>query len=544
MWLHFSSAYKHLGALFIPAGEVQCEIQSRLGQARLAYGGLKRYLFGNRRITTKTRLRLFESLIISRLCYGLSSWGYISSKQFQSIEAFIHRCQRYICGIGIDDGVTMDELTSRHKLCNLQQRLAYARITYATRVWEVGPTTLQELIQAEAARSSTSWWHFVLEDLRWCQSLVGEAFPVDRLDEETLMASWRRNPVAWRKIARKALKLGTLQEVTAADVRAWHTKALKTLVKGGAQIDGYSLGHIGDGQHQCEECGKCFTTAQGLTSHRRFKHGYQAPEAKWTQDTVTCPVCLKYMWSKQRLQQHLSYMPRNGTPNKCYAYLCRFGRAEVRELPGDGDRGLQVGATYGVNRRDALQAQGPRPEMKAPLQEELDDLSRQLVEQKEHYAKRYVYSEEIYCAAAAAWTSATTSWFEEAIDDGDPQRAQHTLQDHWLVCIDESVEPSATSGAFLEWGRTELPAIYGQWESGFAEQIAEQAYSDLIMEADIYIDEQKIQSLERRVRSTMEKLQEEENPRPHRPIRKGPETRRGGNKTVRQHFEKYNDDDG
>ena len=59
--LRCACSYKHLGMMFTPDGEVAYEVRCRLGQAVTALNDLKPILFHNKRISTPTRLRLFES---------------------------------------------------------------------------------------------------------------------------------------------------------------------------------------------------------------------------------------------------------------------------------------------------------------------------------------------------------------------------------------------------------------------------------------------------------------------------------------------------
>ncbi len=57
-----------------PMSSVQCEVMGRLGQARSAFQAMKRSLFGNRRLAISTRLRLYKSLVVSRLDYGICTF--------------------------------------------------------------------------------------------------------------------------------------------------------------------------------------------------------------------------------------------------------------------------------------------------------------------------------------------------------------------------------------------------------------------------------------------------------------------------------------
>ncbi len=115
LWMHFSCSYKHLGAIFVPDGEAKCEVL-RLGQASAAFQSMRRARFGNRYLSVRTRLRLFESLVVSRLCYGICTWGHVPGRTLQRVEHFIVRSQRYICGYPLEHGPSNDYMTSSHRL--------------------------------------------------------------------------------------------------------------------------------------------------------------------------------------------------------------------------------------------------------------------------------------------------------------------------------------------------------------------------------------------------------------------------------------------
>ncbi len=146
----------------------------------------------------------------------------------------------YICGFPINGGESNDAMIGAHRLPSLQQRLSFARLCYAIRVWSVGPPTLRDLLDAEynVGATATSWWSYLQEDLKWCKSLTGDHFPVDDLDTITLQSSWSRGPKGWIRIARLALRLGILLETTAADVRERRRKCVKVLHQHGARLDG------------------------------------------------------------------------------------------------------------------------------------------------------------------------------------------------------------------------------------------------------------------------------------------------------------------
>lgn len=103
-WLHFSSSYKHLGAMYVSDGDQAYEIRTRLGMANEAYQQLRKKLFGNRHLGLRCRLQLFNALIIPKLFFGAGTWSAIPPRTFAAIENFLQKCHGYICQASFDRG--------------------------------------------------------------------------------------------------------------------------------------------------------------------------------------------------------------------------------------------------------------------------------------------------------------------------------------------------------------------------------------------------------------------------------------------------------
>ena len=117
-------------------------------------------------------------------------------------------------------------------------------------------------------------------------------------------------------------------------------------------------------EYQCF-CTRAFTTPQGLATHKRLAHNIGAQERHLI-DGVTCPCCLKFLWTRQRLYQHLAYIPRKGQVNHCFQMLQSQG-FQVTD-----DSAPILGHTpAGLNRSEALQAFGPQPLFKDSRDKEL-----------------------------------------------------------------------------------------------------------------------------------------------------------------------------
>ena len=429
------------------------------------------------------------------------------------------------------------------KLPTLRQRLAYARILYAIRVWTNGPQTLRNLLIAESETSDTSWWHHLRQDLEWCGELCPDSIPVQDYEPETLAKSWLLQTDQWLQTARGALRKSILQESTAAEVRAWHHCIVKTLTSHGAVIEGAPVENDGGNAlaYECE-CGRVFGSAQELAAHRRFAHGYSAPEAKFVTGPK-CPACLRFLWSKFRVKQHLAYVPRGGGPNPCYAKLVRQGYHPDLE-----EETLIDPATNGINRRDALQTAGPqqRSDYDA-LEEEIQYIKTQLADEELRFATYYGvegvclrYAEEM----SRAFTAATWEWFQVgASKDATEERAVTTLQDLWLVATAPGPRDADHEVVFVHWGRDVLPDLVSQWEDGRAEKIAEDAFYGIVRECGYVEAEDRIAILRRRLRGASKDREDRGDDRPHRQVHYGPTTRRGSYRVVQKQCERFHDQD-
>ena len=198
-----------------------------------------------------------------------------------------------------------------------------------------------------------------------------------------------------------------------------------------------------------------------------------------------------------------------------------------------------------MNRREALQAQGPLPAPRARATEEYNTKMAQWEEANEQFREKYSCGETLRDIILEGLTTSTQRWFEQGDAEEEIQKAKHLLQDQGLTSVDEEVSNEEFSVAFLLWGRTVLQEVYAEWASGYAEQIAKAAFTELVYDMEIFSGERKVDEMEREARAQYaDKLREDAEPIPHRAVRRGPTHRRGGHKSVKPHVEKYNDDDG
>lgn len=441
----------------------------------------------------------------------------------------------------------MYELTSRYRLPSLQQRISSSRLKYATRLFQHGPSTLMHLLAVEDEISPTAWWKYVREDLAWCKSLLGDGLPTEALDPTTLAREWKIQPRLWFSTYKRAFKIAKLQETAAADVRHWHAKMVQAMHTAGMSVENLQQAGVQENSHICH-CGRSFDTIQGLVSHKRLRHGYVAPEYELVGTSTSCPACLKFFWTAARLRQHLSYIPRKGGVNKCFETLRRAGYRAAPE-PEDSQRELR--STWGINRRDALQAFGPHREPRDLLHDEIAaaaetaDVAQRLY--VEYYGEERVdlhQAEE----ASSAFTATTVAWFIEVEDFSNSGQAREALCERWADILQEvETEDDHEQDIliiFIHWGRSILPDLMQEWHSGYAEEWAETAFYEMARQSCMLHEEEKVLRAQNRLRSLHHQADAQGAGKPHREVRLGPQYHRGSHRQVLPVQQRYHDCDG
>lgn len=333
----------------------------------------------------------------------------------------------------------------------------------------------------------TSWLAHVVQDMRWMQALLGDEFPFhpERVDDAARF--WSDRPDIWRRLVLKAYRVSHLQEGTAHEVRYWHSRVLGEFRLAGVTMENVQedCADGDDGLYVCE-CGQAFTTPQELGVHRYKKHGIKAPERRLV-DSSICPICMKQFWTLARNQQHLSYIPRGGGVNRCYAALM-----EQRHVAGDPVCQDIPKHLQGIRRLEAVQLEGPQPQARMTLGDEVRDAEehlQRLVDKKNAQEQWFKSSPDYVSMLGQRLVEETQRCFLTFQRDLNPETLGYELQGAWCKILHEQFEkedPELLYYLFMMWGQDNLPAVYGEWEDGEAEQVAEEAYSEIVMEAPCY----------------------------------------------------------
>ena len=513
-FIHMTPSYRHLGTMYTSDQKLDTEISFRIGVAVSAFETLKRPLLTNRHLPQQLRLQLLRTLVLTKLYFGAGTWHTLPGRLLDRLRTTLSRMLRRVMGCPVQT-ISTAALFAKAGLLEPRARLAMERLLYAQRLFHHGPAFLQLMLHAECLHGSNAWIVGLQHDLRWLHGV--EALPDPILlapDLTALIDLWQADTGKWKKRVKRAGTRHLFQEAMILEVQQWHADifaVLRTHAFSFAPDPGVL--RVQERHFPCPDCPRWFTTPQGVHTHRRKVHGVYCPEHHLL-DSATCPACLTFLWNTQRLQQHLSYMPRDGTPNACFAYLQTIGYSvsySATHLPV---------AQRGQSRLDALPTDGPYGHGLSARERHLGAL-RSERQALEAVIMSYTQPEDATGAGSRLGDllSATThAWYRDYVDAAHCWDLIERPYDRWLdvLCRLPSDFESWTARVFVLWGRHLLPDLCDALHDGDAAAYLDAEYAELIDEFDEYHAENQLQRLDRQIAAAQREPPE---PGPHRPVR-------------------------
>eukprot|EP00438_Fugacium_kawagutii_P025006 Skav230588 [mRNA] locus=scaffold3317:113267:119014:+ [translate_table: standard] len=309
------ATYKHLGARQGMNADIDQEIKVRLAQARQAYEEMRRPIFKGNKLPTQVKLRLFQSLIMSRMLYGCGVWSDIPAAALHKLESSLVSYYRSIINDGWWNAAcsTTAELLAHNQLPSFRVILAKHRLLYLRHLALHRKDFHWNLLVTEASHG-TGWLCEVKEDLRWMSTVVVLPFDCQghQMDwEGVLCAIAACKP--WKAWVRRAVNRHTLQEKIANTTTKLHQDIIGELQT--LNIDVQHEDETAEPDQfafTCHHCQASFPTNQQLAVHQWRRHQIHAEESMYIQSSV-CAGCLKEHWTTARVRQHLKYRA-----NGCY----------------------------------------------------------------------------------------------------------------------------------------------------------------------------------------------------------------------------------
>ena len=332
--------YKHLGCLQSSAGDLTNELKYR---AAITWSGFReiKAMICRQSYRLKTRLKLAEALLWSRLFHGAGSWGPLRPRQICILEKCYWGVLRAIAGQTYKKlASTGSRPWSNAKLQAMLQvpdvltRLTSARLLYGRRLWLHGGTSLRQAVECEFVKCSGSWLEALRKDLAWLAHVNGPQWGQN--PEDTFLL-WEQGKRGWKSFVRRAELRQSLQTGIAFFLNMRGESTQTEICR--------------EVKWKCDECQECFESQRALATHRHRKHQIFTREQGIITGSI-CPCCLKQLWTNGRLKQHIRYKPKQGG-NRCAAFIFAYQWDESEGAPA-----VEI-PFVGMKRRDAIQCEGP-----------------------------------------------------------------------------------------------------------------------------------------------------------------------------------------
>ena len=525
--LSFACAYRHLGVTFTAEGNMDYEIKQRIGQAATAYHALRKVLLRNQGTRPSTRLRLLETLVLTRLYFGLATWTPLSVKAYNALETFTKKLIRQTLSPKSVEGRSWNDLVEEYRIPSVGLRLVKARLNYVAKLYQNGPQILHDILHREEEVCNINYLGQIRQDLQWLNHVHPES-QWHCMSWDMLQWNWRNETRTWEREIKKICNLALLQEAAIAQTDLWYHRMFTILKDMQIETTQPLLpgGHDG-GSFPCW-CGKTFDSYRGRSVHQYKVHQMHSKEYALV-DSPICPACLKNYWTVARCRQHLAYIPRKGTHNKCYVAL------QLRNIDTQPDAQHHVPtALHGINRLEATQAEGPTLPPAHRLRQQLCHQEARVQELEEAVEKaqpnRQTKMAAWYLKLTQQLTEVTIAWCEQ-IEQGPPMTPVDDLADQWYALLqpleDQVAQPEDVIWCFWTWGHANIQDIIAGYSAGRTEQRLEQDFVEL---CEVFPYLQLPDQLARqryRLRGLQREIEEIDRIRPHRPVRRGPNGRRG-----------------
>ena len=177
------------------------EISSRICKASSAFQSLSRILWHQRKIQTRTKVRVLNSVILPTLLHGLES-SVLLEPSVHRLEFFVVRCLRIILGISVRQKkrqTTIHKIAKQQRISSLltQRRLRF--LGHLSRMSEDRlPKQLLVLAPVGSKRTAGGQKH------RWSDLMVND------LKQCNLSRNWREQAQecdSWRATIRRRVEL-------------------------------------------------------------------------------------------------------------------------------------------------------------------------------------------------------------------------------------------------------------------------------------------------------------------------------------------------
>ena len=121
--------FPYLGSIIAANSSLDPEIKRRIAKAAGTMARLSKRVWENKKLTTATKMKVYQSCVISTLLYGSESWATYSTQE-NCLETFHMASLRRILGIKWQDKVTNVDVLSDSSMLSIHSLLMKRRLRW------------------------------------------------------------------------------------------------------------------------------------------------------------------------------------------------------------------------------------------------------------------------------------------------------------------------------------------------------------------------------------------------------------------------------
>ena len=199
--LEVVSKFCYLGSTTTEGSTLDDEINTRIGKAATTFGRLTKRAWRNPKLTTKTKMSIYQTCILSTLLYGSETWTSYSYQE-KKLNSFHLRCLRRLFEISWMDKVSNEEVLQRASLPTVSALIKQRRLRWLGHVRRMDDGRIpKDLLYGEIAEAKRPVGRPKLRFNDVCKrDLKAMGMPADSWEA---MAA---NRVVWRSIIHEGVK--------------------------------------------------------------------------------------------------------------------------------------------------------------------------------------------------------------------------------------------------------------------------------------------------------------------------------------------------
>ena len=245
--------FTYLGSTICSNLSLDSEINKRIGKAATTLARLTTRVWENPKLTTQTKMAVYNACIISTLLYGSETWT-TYARQEKRLNSFHMRCLRRILGISWQDKIPNTKVLAKAGLPSMVTLLRQRRLRWLGHVRRMEDGRIpKDILYGQLAAGKRRTGRPQLRYSDACKRDM-KALNIDPRDWEELAADRPK----WRATLTTHLKTSEKHMSAAAEEKRAKRKEsqLQTSVDC-------------DTPHRCKKCGKACGSRIGLFSHSR-----------------------------------------------------------------------------------------------------------------------------------------------------------------------------------------------------------------------------------------------------------------------------------